>query len=145
MLAMRAALFLAFGVGLVACGSADGPDADDTIYEPPELDFTYVVSTIDLPADEASALSLGLDVDSIANDGVDNELARVIAAVEALDPAIDLEATMRAQIDRGDNILLANIHTLDLTNASGVAVYLYLGVDPQPAACSSDTDPVCRH
>ena len=134
----------ALSLGLVACGG--GGDDDGTTIDPTGTDHTYVAATLNLPENAAEAMMLGLDIDGKANDGVDNQLGMVLGSIGALAPDLDLQMAVDEQIAQGDIILLANVKAKDLTNASGVGFYVYLGENPNPPACTDANDMVCgRH
>lgn len=129
---------------LIGCGG--GGDDDGGTIDPTGTDHTYVAATLNLPENAAEAMMLGLDIDNKANDGVDNQLGMVLGSIGALAPDLDLQMAVDEQIAQGDIILLANVKAKDLTNASGVGFYVYLGDNPSPAACMDANDMVCgRH
>jgi len=129
-------------LGMAACGGS-GDDGGDDI-DPNGTNHTYVASYIDLPANGAEAMQLGLDIDEKPNDGVDNQLGMVLGSIGALAPSLDLQASVDEQVDFGDIILLSNVKATDLTNASGVGMWIYLGQNPNPPACQDANDTVCR-
>jgi hypothetical protein len=134
----------ALSLGLIACGGGGDDDGSVTI-DPTGTDHTYVASSLNLPENAAEAMTLGLDIDNKANDGVDNQLGMVLGSIGALAPDLDLQASVDTQVDQGEIILLANVKAKDLASASGVGLYVYLGDNPTPAACTDANDMVCRH
>ena len=135
----------ALSLGLVACGGGGDDDGGGTI-DPTGTAHTYVAATLNLPENAAEAMMLGLDIDNKANDGVDNQLGMVLGSIGALAPDLDLQMSVDQQIAEGQIILLANLKAKDLTNASGVGFYVYLGDNPNPPACTDANDMVCgRH
>ncbi len=132
----------ALSLGLIACGGGD--DDDGGTIDPTGTNNTFVVSALNLPENAAEAMMLGLDIDGKANDGVDNQLGMVLGSIGALAPDLDLQASVDEQVDQGSIILLANLLAKDLTNASGVGLWVYLGDNPTPAACTDANDMVCR-
>jgi hypothetical protein len=134
----------ALSLGLIACGGGGDDDGGTTI-DPTGTDHTYVASSLNLPENAAEAMTLGLDIDNKANDGVDNQLGMVLGSIGALAPDLDLQASVDEQVDQGSIILLANVKAKDLASASGVGLYVYLGQNPNPAACTDANDMVCRH
>ncbi len=135
----------ALSLGLVACGGGDDDDGGEAI-DPTGTNHTFVAATLNLPENAAEAMMLGLDIDGKANDGVDNQLGMVLGSIGALAPDLDLQLAVDEQLAEGSIILLANIKAKDLTNASGVGFYVYLGDNPTPPACTDVNDLVCgRH
>ncbi|HUQ03578.1 MAG TPA: hypothetical protein VM261_13865 [Kofleriaceae bacterium] len=128
-----------------ACGGGGDDDGGETI-DPTGTDHTFVAATLNLPENAAEAMTLGLDIDGKANDGVDNQLGMVLGSIGALAPDLDLQMAVDEQLAQGDIILLANLKAKELVNSGGVGFYVFLGDMPTPAACMSDTDMVCgRH
>lgn len=128
-----------------ACGS-DGGDDDGTI-DDTGTDHLYVVSAVDVPANGTEATALGLDIDDKANDangGIDNQLGMILGNIGALADGFDVQATVDKQVDEGGLILLTNLLAKDLASASGVGMWVFLGENPQPAACADANDTVCR-
>src|SRR5690349_14326632 len=125
----------ALSLGLIACGGGGDDDGGTTI-DPAGTNHTYVASSLNLPEHAAEAMTLGLDIDNKANDGVDNQLGMVLGSIGALAPDLDLQASVDEQVDQGSIILLANVKAKDLASASGVGLYVYLGQNPTPAACT---------
>jgi hypothetical protein len=136
-----------FSLGLIACGGDDGGDDDSGgSIDPTGTNHTFAVSAIDLPTNGTEAMALGLDIDGKANDGVDNQLGSVLGSIGALAPSLNLQATLDTQIDKGQLVLLVNVKAKDLTNASGVGMWVYLGThETTPPACTDANDTVCRH
>lgn len=135
----------ALSLGLIACGGGGDDDGGETI-DPTGTDHTFVAATLNLPENAAEAMTLGLDIDGKANDGVDNQLGMVLGSIGALAPDLDLQMAVDEQLAQGDIILLANLKAKELVNSGGVGFYVFLGDMPTPAACMSDTDMVCgRH
>jgi hypothetical protein len=134
----------ALSLGLGACGGGGDDDGggDDTI-DPSGTNNTFVVTDITLPTNGASAMTLGLDIDGKANDGVDNQLGMVLGSIGALAPSLNLQMSLDEQVDKGSIILLANLKAKDLANASGVGLYVLIGDNPNPPACTDATDMVC--
>ncbi|MBE7448883.1 MAG: hypothetical protein HS111_08310 [Kofleriaceae bacterium] len=133
----------ALSLGLVACGGGDDGDDGGTI-DPTGTNHTFVASSLRLPTNANEATMLGLDIDGKPNDGVDNQLGMVLGSIGALAPDLDLQGSVDEQIDDGSIILLANLKARDLTNASGVGFYVYLGTDASPMPCQDENDTVCR-
>lgn len=132
----------ALSLGLVACGGGDDDDDVETI-DPNGTNTTFVVSGLNLPENAAEAQELGLDIDGKANDGKDNQLGQVLGSIGALAPDLDLQTSVDGEIATGDIILLATIKAVDLVDAGGVGLYVYLGENPNPPACTDANDTVC--
>jgi hypothetical protein len=135
----------ALSLGLVACGGGSDDDDGETI-DPAGTNHLFVASALDLPENANEATMLGLDIDEKPNDGVDNQLGMVLGSIGTLAPDLDLQASVDTEIAEGGIILLANLKAVDLVNARGVGFYVYLGDNPNPAACTDPNDTVCgRH
>lgn len=127
-----------------ACGGSNG--GDDTI-DPGGTDHTYVVSAIQVPTNGAEATAYGLDIDNKPNDangGIDNQLGLVLGNIGALAPSLDIQGSIDGQVDQGGIILLTNLFAKDLASASGVGMWVFLGANPRPPACTDANDLVCR-
>lgn len=131
--------------GLVACGGDDGGGDDDDI-DPNGTNNTFVVSKVTLPTNATEATALGLDIDDKPNDGVDNQLGTLLASIRTLAPGLNIQMSLDEQVDQGGIILLSNIKATDLTNASRVGMWVYVGDDSMvtPAACMDASDTTCR-
>lgn len=129
-----------------ACGGDDGGDGDGTV-DPSGTDHTMVVSKVQVPTNGAQATALGLDIDGKPNDangGIDNQLGMVLGNIGQLAPTLNIQGSIDEQVDTGGIILLANLFAKDLASASGVGLWVYLGDNPNPPACSDANDTVCR-
>jgi hypothetical protein len=122
---------------LVGCGG-DGPN-------PPATDHGFVVDSLLVPSTAAEAVdTYGLDIDGKENDtdrGIDNALGRTFVT---LSETVDIRAAVSAGVDVGSIILLVNVRGSDLAATERVGVGVYLGANPVPVACESDTDETCR-
>lgn len=149
---------------LLACGSDDAPAVDAALVDaalvdavlvdaaPPDVAIdaappqagTYITSALQVPRTTNEALQLGLDIDDVAGDpsgGIDNQLGTFLASLGSLAPELQFDVGMTAGVDRGDLLLLARY----LPNTAPFATMLFvLGADPQPPACASATDAICR-
>lgn len=127
---------------LAGCGGEGGGGA------PPAADRTFVVDSLIVPATSAEALTAyGLDIDGKENDadrGVDNALGRTFATLSAM-VGIDIASAVTAGVDNGSILLLASVSSADLTAADDAAIALYLGANPNPAACDGPGDETCRN
>lgn len=132
-------------LGLVACGGGDGDDEGGGTVNPNGTNHTYVVSAVDLPTNPAEAMSLGMDIDGKANDGIDNQLGSVLGAIGGLAPTLNLQMNLDTQVDTGQLVMLINMKATDLASASGVGMEVYVGTNVvTPPACTDMTDTVCR-
>lgn len=125
---------------LAGCGGEGGDD-------PPGGDqgHNFVVDSLIVPGTAAEAVSTyGLDIDGKEGDrdrGIDNALGTTFAMLAG---TADVGAAVQAGVDSGSIILLVDVRTADLTRNGRVDVGMYLGANPVPAACESDTDETCR-
>ena len=127
-----------------ACGGDDGGDGG---IDPSGTNHTYVVSNVDVPSNGSEATALGLDIDEKDNDsnmGIDNQLGMVLGNIAAIAPSFNVQGSIDEQVDTGGIILLTNILAKELVNSSGVGMSVYLGANPNPAACADANDTVCR-
>lgn len=116
----------------IALGACADPHTDDGEPIDAHVHYQYVLDGVELPT----------------GDEVDNQLGSVLVALAALAPGLDLQASIDAQIDRGDVILLADVATKSLDVAAGVRLTFYPGETdppPAPAPCSGPGDATCRH
>lgn len=140
------ALFLGtiVSAGLVACGGDDGDDDGGTV-DPNGTNHTYVVSKLKVPASVNEATMLGLDIDDKPGDtmgGIDNSLGNSLGTFAG--QGLNLQPGIDSSVDTGSIMLLTNIKATDLTNASGVGMWVYLGTNPNPPACDGAADTTCR-
>lgn len=132
-----------------ACGgSGDGDDvADDTGDDTTEGEhYKYVADSASIPTTLQQVTEFGLDIDSDQPDGdvgVDNQLGSVLNALAQM--GFTIQATVTESIAVGDIILLADYQTTAFDNATGAGFQIYLGDNPNPAACTDETDEVCGH
>jgi hypothetical protein len=134
-------LFLASAVVLsfAACGGSSSGD-DDTV-DPAGTSHTYVVDSVLLPTKAGDGAKYGLDLDG---DGqVDNALGQILSALSSAagSGSLDLQGSIDDQVLTANIILLANIKATDLAMANGVALEIFLGANPNPAACTDTSDP----
>lgn len=133
------ALAAALSLGLAACGD-DGGGGDDV--GPIEGDpHTYVVNSVTIPVNAQEASDLGFDLD---DDGtVDNQLGNILSAlINASGGDLDLQGSIDEAVEAGEILLLANVQATALDNAANAGFFLYLGSDPNPAACTDPADPL---
>lgn len=144
---------------LLACGSDDAPAVDAAPIDaalvdaaPPDVAIdaappqpgTYITSALKVPRSASEASQLGLDIDDVAGDangGIDNQFGTFLASLGSLAPELQIDVGMTAGVDRGDLLLLARY----MPSTAPFATMLFiLGADPQPPACASPTDAICR-
>jgi hypothetical protein len=128
-----------------ACGG--GGSGDDTGDDaPPEGDhYRYVADEVLVPTTSNEVQSYGMDVDGDqqgGDAGVDNQLGSVLAALATMN--FDIQGTVATSVDQGDIILLADYQTVAFDSAARSGFTVYLGDMPNPPACDSPTDVVCR-
>lgn len=155
---MRPRLMRCALLALAACsdGSAtpvDAPALDAPTLDAPTLDgpssprHTYVVSGATWPRTAAEATNLGLDIDQLVDDtnsGIDNQLGTFLGSLRGIAPGLDVNVSSARAVDRGDAIMLVELLTSDLATSPSATTTIHVGADPQPPACASPTDAVCR-
>ncbi|HUJ59590.1 MAG TPA: hypothetical protein VLX92_13885 [Kofleriaceae bacterium] len=151
---------VALALVLAACGSSShslppdaSPDAPRPIDAAPPPDmaldapsptgmhYHYVIDHVNVPTTSAQAQADGLDLDG--NGTIDNQLGNVLATFTS--QGFDFQTTVSQDVDDGAIIMLGDLQASALDNASDAGFTLYTGTNPQPPACSSPTDTVCRH
>ena len=130
LLCLVPALFL----GLAACGGDEaGPNcAQEDISAAPNS-FQYVVNQATVPTSALQALEVGLNLDDDDNNRVDNRLGEILGILAGQN--IDVQAAVDDAINAGDVIILADVKATDLASGCG-SVGVYLGANPNPAACN---------
>jgi hypothetical protein len=138
-----------------ACGGGGGGDdvGDDT---PPEgTHYKYVADSVLVPTSTTEVQTYGSNVDKNevdddgdgpdekGDDGIDNQLGSVLAALTNFN--FDVQGNVTTSVDTGSIILLADYQTLDFASAAHSGLQLKLGANPTPAACTDASDTVCRH
>jgi hypothetical protein len=153
-------ILLACGaLGLAACGGGDDDDdgtSDDgtsdgttddgttddggsTTVDPAGVDNTFVVDTVFVPADANEAQTVALDIDG--NGTKDNKLGGLLGTLSGF--IGDIQGLVQEQVAQGGIVLLADLKATDLTDASGVGLYVYLGDNPVPEPCAGPEDTEC--
>jgi hypothetical protein len=129
-------------VGLFACGGGDDDDGGVVVEGE---HHTYVVDSITVPDDNASSDALAFDLDGDGD--IDNQLGDVLIALKQAAGAgsFDLQASVDESVAQGDILLLADIQATDLSAAANAGLRVFFGANPNPAACTDDTDTVCGH
>lgn len=138
-----AAVACALPLSLAACGSSDNGDA---VIVPEGAHYGYVISQASIPTTTKEVTDFGLDLGSKTSskqDGVvDNQLGQALSFLSSM---VNIQGTVTTAIDQGDIILLVDVQTADLMNSNAAGFGVKIGASPQPPACSSTTDTVCRH
>lgn len=135
-------ILLASGaLGLAACGGGDDDGGGDG---PGEVDESgthngYVLDSITVPASNAQATSVALDIDG--DDRAENALGNLLATLAGFD--LDLQGPVDEQLAMGGVIILADVQATDLSAATGVGLQVFRGGNPDPAACADADDTVC--
>jgi hypothetical protein len=123
-------------MSLVACGGSDGTPT-------PEGAHThYVVNKVFVPTSSNEAQEYGLDIDGI--DGVDNQLGSTLSALTTI-AHFDIQGTIDTAVAQGSIILLADFQTKSFTSSAAAGMQVFLGTNPNPAACNGSADTTCGH
>jgi len=132
---------MAASFGMVACGGGD----DDAPIVIEGTHNTYVVDSVTIPEDADAADELGFDLDG--DDTIDNQLGNILSALKqaAGSGTLDLQGSIDTSVNSGEILLLADIQATSLGQAANAGFRLFLGDNPTPAPCDSDTDLVCRN
>src|SRR5262249_46518348 len=99
---------------------------------------------ITLPTTPQLADDVGLDLDG---DGeVDNAIGNFLPALIALSGgSFDLQGAIDDSVDDGTILLLADLFTPSLTDASSATFTVAIGANPSPTPCTDPDDPTtCR-
>lgn len=138
-----------------ACGGGGDDPGDDT---PPEGDHhKYVADSVLVPTTTTEVQTYGMNVDKdekedsdgaegpdkVGDDGIDNQLGSVLAALTNFN--FDVQGNVTTSVSQGDIILLADYQTVDFTSAAHSGLTIKLGANPTPPACTDASDTVCRH
>jgi hypothetical protein len=103
-------------------------------------DNTFVVSAIQVPANNTEARTYGIDLDG--DNVIDNQLGMVFATLTG--QGYEITAATNEAVDRGTTLVLANLITTSFTAGQGAGFRTYLGATPSPAPCSGSGDTQCR-
>jgi hypothetical protein len=125
----------------------DGSSSDDGASDdggamtvnPDGVDNTYVIDSVVVPANANEAQDVALDIDG--NGTKDNKLGGLLGSLSSF--VGDIQGLVAEQVAKGGIILLANVKATDLTAASGVGLYVYLGANPNPEPCATPDDTEC--
>jgi len=128
----------ALPLSIVACGGSSG----DSPVVPEGTHYGYVVSKANVPVDNKTATSYGLDLGSAKSgtpDGtVDNRLGQVLGTLAGM--GFDIQTTVTNAINQGSIILLIDFQTKDFMNSSAAGLSVKIGANPMPAACTNPAD-----
>jgi hypothetical protein len=138
---------------LVACGGDSGSSAPDAAIVPTGTHYGYVVSEITLPSTTVMPQSIGLDLGSPTSSKLDKDPDNALGTTLApFSNGLMLPALVKAAVDKGQIVLLADLQTADLANTTAAGFSLKLGVNasattgaPVPAACTDAADTQCGH
>lgn len=139
-------LVTAMSASLIACGGGGDDDDDDGggVVDPTGTNTQYVMSEVLLPTTAAQANQFGLNLDGDEQGRPDNALGQILSTLANQSGDVDLQGAIDEQVADGSIIILANVKATALTMASGVGVWIFLGANPTPAACTDMNDMVCR-
>lgn len=136
---------LALSLTAVACGGGgddgDGPPMQGVV-DPAGTDTQFVVDELLLPTTATQANMFGINLDGDDQGRPDNALGSILSTL-ASQGDTDLQGAVDGQIAEGEIILLANVQATDLTMATGVGMWIYLGDNPSVAPCDDENDMVC--
>ena len=119
----------------------DGPTRDGPISDVRRLSM---MSGLLMPTSTAQATLFGFDLDGRANDGVDNQLGTLLASFTNIAPELSIPEAVTTAVDRGRVLSLVELRADDLVDDPAAVVRVHVGEQPDPPACSSAADVVCR-
>jgi hypothetical protein len=129
----------ALSLSVVACGGNGDDDdnggGDDVIMG---ADNQYVMDSLLLPTTATEANMYGLNLDNDPQNRPDNALGSILSALAGQSGDLDLQATLDEQVAQGD-IIKAD----QLTTWPDAGMWIYLGDNANPAACTDADDMVC--
>jgi hypothetical protein len=122
-----------------ACGGGGGDDDDDDdqMVDPTGTHHQYVADSIKVPASSSEATTYALNI--AGSDMPDNALGGLLSAL-ATTADLDVSGTVNEAVESGQVILLVDVQATALDAASGVGTTVYLGTNPDPAACTDPED-----
>jgi len=101
--------------------------------------YHYVFNKVLVPISQAQVSDYGLDLDG--DGAVDNAVGKALANIVTL-LNFDIQASVDKAVLAGRLIGLADLQTPDFASSAGAGIRVFLGSNPQPAACSGATDTV---
>jgi hypothetical protein len=123
-------------MSLVACGGSDGQPT------PTGAHTHYVANKVFVPTSSTESREYGLDLNG---DGtVDNQLGATLAALKS-QGGFDIQKTIDTAVNDGSIILLVDFQTKDFTSSAAAGIQVFLGDNPNPAACNGSADTTCGH
>jgi len=124
-------------MSLAACGGDDGGQPT------PEGAHThYVANKVFVPTSSTESREYGLDLNG---DGtVDNQLGATLAALKS-QGGFDIQGTIDKAVADGSIILLVDFQTKSFTSSAASGIQVFLGTNPNPAACNGSADTTCGH
>ena len=149
----RVIRYLAVPMLLAACGDGGGATPIDAAVDarpdaplldaPPPLPghHHYVIDSILVPTNNNQARDYGQDLNG--DQTIDNQLGMVLATLGSM--GLDIQGTTTRSVDRGTSITLVDLFADDFTTAPAATFAAFVGANPMPAACTSASDPTCRH
>ena len=142
--------FLAAACGtslsLAGCGSDDKSTPGIDSGPVTSTHHDYVVSEALVPTTTAQVDQYSLDVgtrtSNVPSAPAENALGFALFSLSSV-AKFPIQETITDAVNRGSILLLADVETTDFTNAASASFTVKLGANPQPPACSSDTDTTC--
>jgi hypothetical protein len=147
-LVKRLSIFVAaaaLSLTTVACGGGGDDDDEPPMQgevDPAGTDTQFVVDELLLPTTATQANMFGINLDGDDQGRPDNALGSILSTLASQGDA-DLQGAVDEQIAMGDIVLLANVKATDLTMATGVGTWIYLGENPSVDPCDDIDDMVC--
>jgi hypothetical protein len=147
-----AVLVLALGA-VPACSGLGFPGSSDKdgCYENPKACIessrrtTYVVDTLAVPANSATALEFGLDLDGDPAGRIDNQLGVILPTLNSV-TEVDLQTLFNEAIADGTMIMLVDMIADDIDNSSSAGGELRFGKDAMPSPCVGEGEQMtCGH
>jgi hypothetical protein len=142
--------FLAAACGtslsLAACGSDNKstPDIDSGPVTSTHHDYVVSEALVPTTTNEVDqyALDVGTRTSNVPGAPTENALGFALFSLSSV-AKFPIQDTITDAVNRGSILLLADVETSDFTNAASASFTVKLGANPQPPACSSDTDTTC--
>ena len=135
----------AMSLTVAACGGGDDDPGEPPMQEavdPAGTDTTFVVDELLLPTTATQANMFGLNLDGDDQGRPDNALGSILSTLASQSDG-DLQGSVDTQINDGGIIMLANVKATDLTMATGVGMWIYLGENPSVDPCDDIDDMIC--
>lgn len=138
---------------LAACGDDNGSTPIDAAVDAKPIDAAidappapaghthYVIDSILVPTNNNTARDFGQDLDGNAT--IDNQLGMVLGTFASMGFPVQPAATQA--VDRGTAITLVDVFANSFTTEPAATFAAFVGSNPMPPACTSTSDPTCRH